>query len=47
MVAKESRMPLQSEAVTKFCEGVLRGEWKVVEGLLAELHVDEDDVPVR
>jgi len=47
MVAKESRLPLHSDAVVKFCEGILRGEWKAVEALLTELHVDEDDIPVR
>lgn len=45
MVAKESRLPLHSDAVVKFCEGILRGEWKAVEALLTELHVDEDDIP--
>jgi len=44
MVAKESRLCLQSEAVTKFCEGVLRGDWKAVESFLPELHIDEDDI---
>jgi len=47
MVAKESRLCLQSEAVTKFCEGVLRGDWKAVESFLPELHIDEDDISVR
>lgn len=47
MLVKESGMRLQSEAVTKFCDGVLRGEWHRVEALLSELDVDDEDVPVR
>lgn len=40
-------MCLQSDDVTKFCEGVLRGDWKTVEALLTRVHVDEDELPVR
>lgn len=47
LLVKESGMCLQSESVNRFCEGVLRGDWKAVENLLTELHVVDDDMIVR